>query len=159
MERSEQKLISTVESLAPEILDFTSRLVACPSTLGKEAPVLVTSEMLAGMPPGSVVVDLAAERGGNVEPSRPDETVVEHGVTVYGPTNLPSDTPYHASQMYAKNITTFLLHLVEEGELNIDTEDEITGSTLVTRGGEVVNARVREALGSATRDTGEKGES
>jgi NAD(P) transhydrogenase subunit alpha len=114
---------------------------------GKKAPVLVTAEMVRGMAPGSVIVDLAAERGGNCELTRPDEVVVERGVTILGPTNLPSTVPYHASQMYAKNITTFLLHLVKEGAVKLDLSDEITRDTLVAQGGEVVNPRVRTALG------------
>ena len=114
---------------------------------GKKAPVLVTAEMVRGMAPGSVVVDLAAERGGNCELTRPDEVVVERGVTILGPTNLPSTVPYHASQMYAKNITTFLLHLVKDGAVKIDLSDEITRDTLFAQGGEVVNPRVRTALG------------
>ena len=113
---------------------------------GRPAPVLVTDQMVAGMTPGAVVVDLAAERGGNVEPSRPDETVVAHGVTILGPTNLPATVPFHASQMYAKNVSTLLLHLVDDGALQIDLEDEITQSTLVSRNGEVVHPRVRDLL-------------
>ena len=114
---------------------------------GKKAPVLVTAAMVAGMAPGSVVVDLAAERGGNCELTRPDETVVEHGVTILGPTNLPSTVPYHASQMYAKNVTTFLLHLAPGGKLTIDPDEQITRETLVTSGGEIVHPRIREILG------------
>jgi len=114
---------------------------------GKKAPVLVTAGMVHGMAPGSVIVDLAAERGGNCELTRPDQVVVEHGVTILGPTNLPSTVPYHASQMYAKNITTFLLHLVKDGAVKVDTSDEITRDTLMSQGGEIVNARVRAALG------------
>ena len=87
---------------------------------GRPAPVLVTDAMVAGMTPGSVVVDLAAERGGNVEPSRPDEVVTAHGVTVLGPTNLPSTVPYHASQMYARNVSALLLHLVRDGAVALD---------------------------------------
>ena len=113
---------------------------------GKTAPVLVTAEMVAGMEPGAVVVDLAAERGGNCALTQPDRRVVEHGVTILGPTNLPSTVPYHASQMYAKNVSTLLLHLVEDGQLALDLDDEITTGTLVSRGGEVVHPRVREAL-------------
>jgi NAD(P) transhydrogenase subunit alpha len=111
---------------------------------GKKAPILITAEMVAGMAPGSVVVDLAAERGGNCELTRPDETIVEHGVTIIGPTNPPASVPYHASQMYSKNITTFLLHLTREGAVAVDTSDEITRETLVTHGGEVVHPRLRE---------------
>ena len=113
---------------------------------GRPAPVLVTDAMVAGMAPGSVVVDLAAERGGNVEPSRPDEVVTAHGVTVLGPTNLPSTVPYHASQMYARNISALLLHLVDGGAVAIDPADDVTAGTLVSRDGEVVHPRVRELL-------------
>src|SRR5687767_4864285 len=116
---------------------------------GKKAPVLVTAEMVRGMAPGSVIVDLAAERGGNCELTRADQVVVERGVTILGPTNLPSTVPYHASQMYAKNITTFLLHLVKDGAVTLDPNDEITRDTLITRDGEIVNPRVRQALGLA----------
>ena len=113
---------------------------------GRKAPLLITSEMVAGMAPGSLIVDLAAERGGNCQLTRPGETVVEHGVTILGPVNLPSTVPYHASQMYAKNISSFLLHLVKEGRVVLDLEDEITRETLVTQSREVVHPGVREAL-------------
>ncbi|HUF65349.1 MAG TPA: Re/Si-specific NAD(P)(+) transhydrogenase subunit alpha [Gemmatimonadaceae bacterium] len=115
---------------------------------GKKSPVLITWEMVEAMQPGSVIVDLAAERGGNCEVTRPDQMVDLKGVRVLGPTNLPATVPYHASQMYAKNITTFLLHLVKEGQLRIDTEDEITRETLVTRDGEVAHQLVRDLLGA-----------
>ena len=110
---------------------------------GKKSPVLVTAEMVSGMAPGSVIVDLAAERGGNCELTKADEVVDAHGVTILGPTNLPSTVPYHASQMYARNIQTFLLHLVKDGALNLDPADEITRETLVTHDGQVVHERVR----------------
>ncbi len=116
---------------------------------GKKAPILVTREMVEGMEPGSVIVDLAAERGGNCELTRPGETVVESGVTILGPLNIPSTVPYHASQMYSKNITTFLLHLVKEGKLALDMEDEITAGTMVTRDGRIVHPGVLESLGAA----------
>ena len=114
---------------------------------GKKAPVLITTEMVRGMAPGSVIEDLAAERGGNCELTRADETVVEQGVTILGPTNLPSTVPYHASQMYAKNMTTFLLHLVKDGSVHVDHADEITRDTLIAEKGDVANRRVREILG------------
>jgi NAD(P) transhydrogenase subunit alpha len=116
---------------------------------GRKAPVLIPSDAVAGMAPGSVIVDLAAERGGNCELTRPDEVVVAHGVRILGPTNLPATVPYHASQMYAKNITTFLLHLLKDGATRINLDDEITRETLVTHGGEVVHPRVREMMGLA----------
>ena len=114
---------------------------------GKKAPTLVTAEMVGGMGLGSVIVDLAAERGGNCELTEPGATIESGGVSILGPTNLPSEVPYHASQMYAKNITTFLLHLVKDGQVRIDTEDEIIGDTLITKGGRLVNPRVCELLG------------
>jgi NAD(P) transhydrogenase subunit alpha len=116
---------------------------------GKKAPVLITSDMVRAMPPGSVIVDLAAERGGNCELTRPGETIAHGGVTVVGPLNLPSEVPYHASQMYAKNISSFLLHLIRDGAVNPDDDDQITRETIVTAGGRVVNARVKEALNLA----------
>jgi len=111
---------------------------------GKKSPVLVTKEMVAGMAPGSVLVDLAAERGGNCELTRVGETVSDHGVTIIGAINLASSVPYHASQMYARNITTFLLYLVKEGKLHFNMQDEIVRETMVAHQGEIVNARVRE---------------
>ena len=111
---------------------------------GKKPPVLVTKEMVANMAPGSVLVDLAAERGGNCELTQPGELVMEHGVTIIGWFNLASAVPYHASQMYARNVSAFLLHLVKDGKLQINLEDEIVRDTLLTQGREVVNARVRE---------------
>ena len=111
---------------------------------GKKSPVLITKEMVQSMAPGSVVFDLAAERGGNCELTRTGETVVEYGVTIIGTINLASAVPYHASQMYAKNVTAFLLYLVKDGKLQLNLEDEIVRETLFTREGEIVNPRVRE---------------
>ena len=118
---------------------------------GRKAPILITREMVAGMMPGSLIVDIAAERGGNCELTRPGETVEAAGargvVQIMGPVNLPSTIPYHASQMYAKNIATFLKYLVKEGKLALNREDEIVRETLVTHAGEVVHPRVREMMG------------
>ncbi|HXS09239.1 MAG TPA: Re/Si-specific NAD(P)(+) transhydrogenase subunit alpha [Candidatus Krumholzibacteria bacterium] len=114
---------------------------------GKKSPVLITGDMLKGMPPGSVVVDLAAERGGNVDVTRAGETIEVHGVTVIGPLNIPSAVPYHSSQMYARNVMAFVLNFVAKGEINLSLEDEINRDTMVAKDGEVVGARVREALG------------
>lgn len=113
---------------------------------GKKAPTLVTAEMVKGMAPGSVILDLAAERGGNCELTKTGETITAHGVTIIGVINIASGVPYHASQMYARNITTFLGTLVKEGKVNLNLEDEIIRETLLTRGGEIVNARVRESF-------------
>ncbi len=114
---------------------------------GVKAPILVTADMVRAMAPGSVIVDLAAERGGNCELTKPGETITDHGVTILGPLNLPSTIPNHASQMYAKNMTAFLTLLVQKGELKIDTTDEIIKETLVTQNGQIVHPRVRTAQG------------
>ena len=111
---------------------------------GKKAPVLITREMVEAMAPGSVVVDLAAERGGNCEATREGERMVVNGVTIIGSINLASTVPYHASQMYARNLTTFLNHLVKDGKFNPREDDQITRETLLTQGGEIVNERVRQ---------------
>lgn len=130
------------------VVTGTDVVITTAAIPGKKSPVLITREMVEAMQPGSVIVDLAAERGGNCEVTRPDQMVELKGVKVLGPTNLPATVPYHASQMYARNITTFLLHLVKEGELRIDTGDEITRETLVTRDGDVAHQRVKDLLGT-----------
>jgi NAD(P) transhydrogenase subunit alpha len=111
---------------------------------GKAAPILVTKEMVAGMAPGSVIVDLAAERGGNCELTKSGEKIVANGVTIIGSFNLASTVPYHASQMYARNLTAFLTHLVKDGKPQINTADEIIRETLLTQNGEIVSTRLRE---------------
>ena len=113
---------------------------------GRKSPVLVTAPMVEAMAPGSVIVDLAAERGGNCELTKANEVVVAHGVTILGPTELVSRKPYHASQMFAKNAETFLKSLLDDGKLKIDLEDEVTAGTLLCRDGEVVHPRVRDLL-------------
>ena len=111
---------------------------------GKKSPVLVTKEMVANMAPGSVIVDLASERGGNCEYTKMGETVVVHGVSIIGQINIANGVPYHASQMYARNLTAFLLNMIKEGKLQLNMNDDIIRSTLVTQGGEIVNERIRE---------------
>jgi NAD(P) transhydrogenase subunit alpha len=111
---------------------------------GKKSPILVTAGMVEKMVPGSVIVDLAAERGGNCELTVPGEVSVQHDVTIVGLFNLAGTVPYHASQMYAKNVTTFLLYILKDGKLRLDTQDEIIRDTLLSDGGEIVNKRLRE---------------
>lgn len=113
---------------------------------GRKAPILITGDMVEAMNPGSVVVDIAAERGGNCELTRPGETYVHNGVTIVGPVNIPSDVPYHASQMFAANITAFLKHIVRNGALALNLEDEIIRETLVTHGNKVVHPKIAELL-------------
>jgi NAD(P) transhydrogenase subunit alpha len=116
---------------------------------GKRSPLLITADAVRGMAPGSVIVDLAAERGGNCELTRADQRVVEHGVTILGPTNLPSEAPYHASQMFSNNVTKFLLNMVKSGQVQAQLDDEIVRDTLLARDGRVVHARVVELMAAA----------
>src|SRR5947208_11694170 len=134
------------ELLAEKTKDFdvviTTALVP-----GRPAPRLVTKETVAGMRPGSVIVDLAAEAGGNCELTQPDKVVVvERGVTIHGPTNLPATMPVHASQLYARNVTELLRDLVKDGALALDFDDEVVKGACVTHGGEVVSDAVKATL-------------
>ncbi len=134
--------------------EFMTRIVADQDVVittaaipGKKAPILITEEMVKGMQTGAVIVDLAAERGGNCELSEPDQRVEKYDTTILGPTNLPSTVPFHASQMYGKNVATLLQHLIKDGKLELNMDDEITRETMVAKDGEVTHARVRELLG------------
>ena len=132
-----------------QLADIIAECDVCITTAaipGRPSPLLVTADAVRRMEPGSVVVDLAAERGGNCELSQPDQVVVEHGVTILGPTNLASEVPLDASQMYAKNLVTFLQHLTSDGRLDIDFKDEIIRETLAAKDGQVQNERLRDML-------------
>jgi NAD(P) transhydrogenase subunit alpha len=133
--------------LMARVVGESDVVIATAVVPGRRAPVLITGDMVGGMSPGSVIVDLAAERGGNCELTRPGETIVRNGVTIVGPVNLASTAPTHASQLYARTVSTFLLHLVRDGRIAVDLDDEITRETLVTRGGTVVHPRVLETPG------------
>jgi len=125
---------------------------------GKKAPILITTQMASALAPGSVIVDVAAERGGNCELTRPGETVHYQGITILGPLNLAASAPYHASQMYSSNIVSFLkLMLTKDGSLQLKRDDEIIRETLVTHAGEVVHARVNELLGLIPAEGAEGG--
>ncbi len=113
---------------------------------GQKSPLLVIKQAVEGMAPGSVIVDLAAERGGNCELTQAGQRVVHNGVTILGPLNLPAEIPQHASQMYAKNISTFLLNLVKDKQVQINLEDEIIRDTLIARDGQIVCARIQQLL-------------
>jgi NAD(P) transhydrogenase subunit alpha len=125
--------------------------VVIPTALvpGQRAPVLITAEMVQGMRPGSVIVDLAAEQGGNCALTEPGQEVVKHGVVIIGPINLPSTVPFHASQMYARTVTNYLAHLLKGGEIHLDLNDELTRGPLVTNRGEVVHDAVKAALAAS----------
>ncbi len=138
--RKQRELMASVVSQS----DVVITTAAIP---GKKSPLLVTADAVRGMQSGSVIIDLAAERGGNCELTKADQRTLVQGVTILGPTNIAADVPNHASQMFANNVTKFLLNLVKKGELNVNLEDEIIRDTLVARDGEVVQTRVREILG------------
>ncbi|MCC6733656.1 MAG: NAD(P) transhydrogenase subunit alpha, partial [Candidatus Omnitrophica bacterium] len=135
--RKQQEM--TTQAIAESDVVITTALIP-----GKQAPTLVTRAMVEGMKPGSVIVDLAAERGGNCELTQPGETIHAGGVTIMGPSNAPSLAPYHASQMYSRNISAFILHLVKDQKVHIDLEDEIVRETLITQGGKIVHPRLQE---------------
>jgi NAD(P) transhydrogenase subunit alpha len=146
-EQSEDFLRRQREAMTKVVAD-SDVVITTAAIPGKRSPILVTADMVTAMSPGSVIVDLGAERGGNCELTQPGKTTIQHGVTIIGPLNLPSTVPYHASQMYAKNIATFLEHLIDkEGKLVVDTSDEITSGTLLCQNGQVVHPRLREMLG------------
>jgi len=133
-------------ALMADIVSASDIVITTAAIPGKPSPLLITTDAVDRMPAGGVIVDLAAERGGNCELSQADQRVVEQGVTILGPTNLPAEIPNHASQMFSNNVTTFLLHLTDDGQLKLDLEDEIVRGTLATHDGQVVNGRLREIL-------------
>ena len=146
--------------LMTQVLAESDVVITTAAVPGKKSPVLVTKEMVEAMRPGSVIVDMAAEGGGNCEVTKPGETVMSGGVNILGPLNLPSTVPYHASQMYARNLTSFLQNLVKDGDVNLNLDDQIVKESLLTHQGEVTNAQVRDLLGlpaSATSEAGSPG--
>jgi H+-translocating NAD(P) transhydrogenase subunit alpha len=133
--------------LLGKVIAESDAVITTAAVPGKKAPILVTEAMVKGMAPGSVILDLAAERGGNCELTRPGEKTVQYGVTIIGPINLAGGAPFHSSQVYARNLTAFLQNLVKDGKIRPPESDDIIRDTLLTQGGEVVHARVREMLG------------
>lgn len=134
------------ELLAPVVAE-SQVVISTAAVPGKPAPKLISADAVRRMAPGSVIVDLAAERGGNCDLTQPGETVVEHGVTILGPLNVATSIPYHASQMYARNVTALLRHLAgKDGKFTLNLEDEITRGTLLCRDGEVFHPAVRALL-------------
>ena len=132
--------------LPGKVIAESDAVITTAAVPGKKAPILVTEAMVKGMPLGSVILDLAAERGGNCELTRPGERTVQYGVTIIGPINLAGGAPFHSSQVYARNLTAFLQNLVKDGKVRPPESDDIIRDTLLTQGGEVLNARVREML-------------
>jgi len=135
------------QELMAERIKHSDVVITTAAVPGKKSPVLISEEVVASMRPGSVIVDIAAEKGGNCAVTKPGEKIIHKGVIVIGPLNISAEVPVHASQMYAKNISTFLLHMVKEGKLELDLEDEITKGALVAHGGKLVHQAVVDALG------------
>jgi|TARA_R100000655_G_scaffold91076_2_gene131798 NAD(P) transhydrogenase subunit alpha len=134
--------------LMKEVIKEMDVVITTAAVPGAKSPILVTEEMVKAMKPGSVIVDLAAERGGNCDLTKAGETVVENGVLIIGPTNVPSSVPFHASQMFGKNIENLLnLLLDDNGDLQLDFEDQIVTDTVISHDGDVPHARLREMLG------------
>ncbi len=133
--------------LLSQVVAESDIVITTAAVPGKKAPMLVTAEMARKMPKGSILVDLAAEQGGNCELTKPNETVIDGGVRIIGCVNMPSTVPGHASQLYARNVSTFLLSLIKDGQIALNRDDEVVSSTLVTHGGQVVHSRLRETLG------------
>jgi len=129
------------------VISESDVVIATAAVPGKKAPVLISGEMIQGMKEGSVIVDLAAEQGGNCEVTEPGKTVEIGGVVVSGPLNVPSSIPHHSSQMFSKNITNFFQLMVKDGKLITDVEDEIVQESMVTNNGEIVNSQIKETLG------------
>src|SRR5580704_11593310 len=140
----DEKFYARQRELLTRVVAESDVVISAAVIPGKKSPVLITAEMVKRMAPGSVIVDLASERGGNCELTRTGETVQANEVTIIGAINLASSVPYHASQMYARNVATFLAYMVKDGKLQLNPQDEIIRETMVTRGGEIVNTRVRE---------------
>lgn len=145
-ELSEDQHRKELELIAGAVVD-ADVVITTAQIPGRPAPVLITGAMLDTMRPGSVVVDLASETGGNCEATRMGETVERNGVQILGPVNLPATLPYHASQMFSKNVATFLKELLKDGDLSVDLANDVVGPTCLAHGGEIMNARVRESLG------------
>jgi len=142
----DESFLGRQRELLAKVVADSDVVVSAAAVPGRRAPVLVSADMLKSMRPGSVVVDLAAEQGGNCEASEPGRDVVRDGVTVLAPLSLATTIPHHASQLYARNVANFVVNMVKKGELQLDGDDEIVRDSMLTRGGEIVAPRVREAL-------------
>ena len=139
--------------LMAKLVSDSDVVITTAAVPGAKAPILISADAVRGMRPGSVIIDLAAETGGNCELTSPGETIETDGVTIVGTVQLATEVPHDASQMYARNVAAFLVNLIDEGAVNLNLEDEIIRGTLLTHGGEVVAERVRGALGLTTAES------
>ena len=156
-EQSEEFLRRQREVLSA-VIAASDIVITTAQVPGKKAPLLVTEEMVKGMAPGSVIIDMAAGQGGNVAGSQPDQLVNIGGVLIDGPTNLPGTIPVHASMTFAKNVTNFLFNMYDKkaGTLKLDAGDDIVEGSMIARNGEVVHPRVRQAAGLDASEGGAK---
>jgi NAD(P) transhydrogenase subunit alpha len=143
----DEEFLSKQREMMGHVVAESDVVITTAAVPGKKAPILVTEDMVKKMRPGSLVVDLAAERGGNCDVTRPGESVDVGRARVLGPLNVPASVPHHASQMYSQNVTTFLLHVFGKEDKKPDMEDQITKDTMIIRGGEIISGRVRELMG------------
>ncbi len=144
-----EETLAAQRRLMEEVVAESNVVITTAAVPGKKAPLLITTGMVERMQPGSVIVDVAAERGGNCELTQPGKAIEHRGVLILGPVNLPSDVPFHASQMFSRNITSFLLHVLKKGEIDFNSDDPIIRDTLVVRQGEVVHPEVSKLLSAA----------
>ena len=150
-EQSEE-FLELQRKLMTEVVARQDIIITTAAVPGAKSPILVTEDMLKAMKTGSVVVDLAAERGGNCALTKAGQTAFEHGVTILGPENLASEVAYHASQMYGKNIQTLLELILQDGNINLDFNDEIVAGTVVAHNGDVPHPYMRKLLGLPSLD-------
>ena len=141
-----EEVLKKQRAMMIRVMSEVDIVITTAAVPGKKAPMLISAEMVKAMQPGSIIVDIAAERGGNCELTNPGGDVIVKGVTIMGRLNLPSDIPYHSSQMYSKNVLNFLRHLIKDGALEFNLEDEITVGTLITHGGKVIHPTVLEQI-------------
>jgi NAD(P) transhydrogenase subunit alpha len=140
--------IAKQQELMAAVVAKADVVITTAQVQGAKAPTLLTEAMVEGMAPGSVIVDLAAEQGGNVESSKPGEVVQVNGVTVIGPANVNSDAAHHSSLVYAKNVQNFLALILKDGQVTHDDGDDLLAGSVIARGGSIVNERVKDALGA-----------
>ena len=150
--KQSEEFLELQRKLMTEVVARQDIIITTAAVPGAKSPILVTEDMLKAMKAGSVVVDLAAERGGNCESTEMGKTVVKHGVTIVGPENLASDVAYHASQMYGKNIQTLLELILQDGEINLDFDDEIIAGTVVAHDNDVPHTHMRKLLDLPSSD-------
>ncbi len=156
--KQSEEFLRRQRELMTEVVARQDIIITTAAVPGAKSPILVTEDMVKAMKPGSVIVDLAAERGGNCDLTKQGETIVAHDVIILGPENVPSELAYHASQMFGKNIQTLLELILEDGAINLNFDDEIVSGTVVSHKGDVPHPHIRKLLGLSEPDTQQQGD-